>query len=249
MGWGKRVAAWCLHEPHDVLVCSNLFPSPVMAGMNAMCCYLEAVQHQNDNARLLLGRVLHMLILEEEAAARTLEKHVKTLPEWVWIPWVPNLLAFLNRPAAPQIRNILRSIIFKYPQSIYCTFRACFLERRESPHHHSGTQQQPLPSSSSSTSSSTSTCSSATATVPQPQQPSHPQAIGQPIVIPPPVIGPSQYGGQPPPAPTPVPAPNAPDASNIAPHQTQPGKQIETRMAQGNGVLGVIACVHFPTQS
>lgn len=172
-----------------------------------MCCYLEAVQHQNDNARLLLGRVLHMLIIEEEAAAKTLEKHIKHLPEWVWIPWVPNLLTFLNRTAGPQIRNILKSIIIKYPQSIYCTFRACFLERRESPNHHAGGPQQQH-----------STSPAPGAAAPQPQ------AIGQPLVIPPPNIGPSPYGGQPPPAPTPVPAPAPPDANNIVPQQSQQGR-------------------------
>lgn len=47
----------------------------------------------------MMSRVLWLLSLDDEKSTlgRTLETYGKPLPEWVWIPWIPQLLTSLTR--------------------------------------------------------------------------------------------------------------------------------------------------------
>lgn len=47
----------------------------------------------------MMSRVLWLLSLDDEKSTlgRTLETYGRTLPEWVWIPWIPQLLTSLTR--------------------------------------------------------------------------------------------------------------------------------------------------------
>jgi len=102
-----------------------------LLGLNAMACYLEAVAYNAEGARLLLSRVLQMLVIDEENAAKVLDRHGRRLPDWVWIPWIPTLIAFLTRPGAHVVKEILKQVTNSYPQAVYCTIRAFFIERRD----------------------------------------------------------------------------------------------------------------------
>lgn len=47
----------------------------------------------------MMPRVLWLLTEDDEQSAlgRILESYGKALPEWVWVPWIPQLLTALTR--------------------------------------------------------------------------------------------------------------------------------------------------------
>lgn len=125
-----------------------------LLALNAMACYLEAIHHNALGARLLLSRVLQMLLVDEESAALVLDRHGRRLPDWIWVPWIPTLIAFLTRPGAHVVKGILKQVTNSYPQAVYCTIRAYFIERRD-------LQSSLLPPSTQSTTSVTSSAPAA----------------------------------------------------------------------------------------
>lgn len=64
-----------------------------------LTCDNQAINHNSAGARLMMSRVLWLLSLDDEKSTlgRTLETYGKQLPEWVWIPWIPQLLTSLTR--------------------------------------------------------------------------------------------------------------------------------------------------------
>ncbi|OQR96405.1 phosphatidylinositol kinase (PIK-L3) [Achlya hypogyna] len=98
-----------------------------------IACFLQAVHHRSSSARLYLARVLWLLSMDNENGVliQAFETHGKQLPIWIWIVWIPQLLMSLCRPEAPQIRGLLRGLSAKFPQALYYTMRAFFLENRE----------------------------------------------------------------------------------------------------------------------
>lgn len=80
MDWAHFIFSTCL------LVLSSSFAN-------------QAINHNSTGARLMMSRVLWLLSLDDEKSTlgRTLETYGRTLPEWVWIPWIPQLLTSLTR--------------------------------------------------------------------------------------------------------------------------------------------------------
>ncbi|KAI9995811.1 hypothetical protein PInf_012879 [Phytophthora infestans] len=98
-----------------------------------IACYLQAIHHRCNSARLMIARVLWLLNLDDRRGVliQAFETHGKQLPIWIWIIWIPQLLMALGRPEAPQIRGLLRGLSAKFPQALYYTMRAFFLENRD----------------------------------------------------------------------------------------------------------------------
>ncbi|CAH0477213.1 unnamed protein product [Peronospora belbahrii] len=98
-----------------------------------IACYLQAIHHRCNSARLMIARVLWLLNMDDRHGAliQAFETHGKQLPIWIWIIWIPQLLMALGRPEAPQIRGLLRGLSAKFPQALYYTMRAFFLENRD----------------------------------------------------------------------------------------------------------------------
>jgi len=128
--YGKGWYSWAKY-------CDSIFSDQkkVHYAVQALACYLQAVLHGYEGARLSLGRVLWMLSMDDEkqTLARTVEKHGPNLPEWVWLLWLPQLLTALGRPEALAVKALIKAISVKYPQAVYYTLRAFLLERRELP--------------------------------------------------------------------------------------------------------------------
>lgn len=53
------------------------------------------------------------------------------LPCWVWLPWIPQLLSSLYRTEGRAAKAILNRIGRVYPQALYYSLRAFYLERRD----------------------------------------------------------------------------------------------------------------------
>ena len=62
---------------------------------------------------------------------QTLQDRGSSLPEWVWLPWLPQLLTSLSRVESKAMKSILYAICLRYPQSLYYSLRAFYLERRD----------------------------------------------------------------------------------------------------------------------
>ncbi|KAF0701086.1 Aste57867_8383 [Aphanomyces stellatus] len=115
--------------------CDKLFVErkEIEFAAQTIACYLQAVHHRSTYARLMLARVLWLLSMDNDKGVliQAFETHGKQLPIWIWIVWIPQLLMSLCRPEAPQIRGLLRGLSAKFPQALYYTMRAFFLENRE----------------------------------------------------------------------------------------------------------------------
>jgi len=99
----------------------------------AMACYLEAVSiDTHETARLFLPKCLWMLVKDSSPGVlcQTLEKRGSQLPSWVWLPWLPQLLTSLYRQEGRAVKTILAGIAKGYPQALYYSLRAYYLERR-----------------------------------------------------------------------------------------------------------------------
>jgi hypothetical protein len=118
--------------------------------LNAMACYLEAVNTGSQGGRLLLPRLLQLL--EEHGGEQGLglmEKHGPLLPEWVWLPWVPQLLALVAQggAVASALSPLLQQLQHKYPQALYYPLRTAHLTRKQA-HAALLQSQDPLPPAS-----------------------------------------------------------------------------------------------------
>ncbi|CAM9242622.1 unnamed protein product [Chrysoparadoxa australica] len=129
-GYGKGWLSWARY-------CDAIFAEQIKVhcAAQAMACYLQAVRHGSEGARLMLARVLWLLNRDDDKGTlgRTLESYGKALPEWVWIPWMAQLLTALTRREALHVKVLIRALAIKFPQALYYTMRAFLLERRELP--------------------------------------------------------------------------------------------------------------------
>lgn len=100
-----------------------------------MGCYLEAIQcDPTDWARIHLSKCLWMLSKdgsEPGVLCLTFETRGSSLPEWVWLPWIPQLLTGLYRSEGKATKAILNGLVKSYPQALYFPLRAFYLERRD----------------------------------------------------------------------------------------------------------------------
>jgi transformation/transcription domain-associated protein len=106
----------------------------IQLNAQAMGCFLEAVKCGYDNARMHLSSVLWMLRKDgdkEGLLVQTLTEKGTSLPEWVWIPYIPILLSSLGRVEGKTVKMLLEKIGARYPQSLYYGLRAFFFERRD----------------------------------------------------------------------------------------------------------------------
>ena len=118
----------------------------------AMGCYLEAIQcGAHEWSRINIPRCLWMLrkdFMSPGLLCQTFEARSKLLPEWVWLPWIPQLLTSLGRNEAVAVKNILKRVLARYPQALYFGLRAYYLERRDVERAHRSTgscSQQQFP--------------------------------------------------------------------------------------------------------
>ena len=66
-----------------------------------------------------------------DSRCQTLENRGAALPAWVWLPWIPQLLTSLCRIEGRAVKAIVARLVKSYPQAIYYSLRAFYLERRD----------------------------------------------------------------------------------------------------------------------
>jgi len=101
----------------------------------AMGCYLESVQLEGHEwARLHVPKCLWMLAKDGPShgpLCQTLEDRGSSVPAWVWLPWIPQLLTSFYRPSSSAVKEVFSSLIESYPQAVYYPLRSFYLERRD----------------------------------------------------------------------------------------------------------------------
>jgi len=100
----------------------------------AMGCFMESVRCGYDKAKLSLARCLWMVrdeVSEPGILCKTLEEEGVKLPEWVWIPYIPNLLTSLGRVEGKAAKKLLEGVMKRYPQALYYPLRSFYLQRRD----------------------------------------------------------------------------------------------------------------------
>jgi len=100
----------------------------------AIGCFTESVRCNYENARPTLARCLWMVRDDGDSAGMlcdTLEEKGAGLPEWVWIPYIPNLLTSLGRIEGKAAKKLLEGVMKRYPQALYYPLRSFYLQRRD----------------------------------------------------------------------------------------------------------------------
>lgn len=101
----------------------------------SMGCYLEAIHcDSSEENRIHLPRCLIMLAKDGASPGllcSTFEKYAPSLPCWIWLPWIPQLLSSLCRTESKSAKILLHGILSAYPQAAYFNLRSFYLERRD----------------------------------------------------------------------------------------------------------------------
>eukprot|EP00884_Botryococcus_braunii_P021980 jgi/Botrbrau1/8466/Bobra.0237s0083.1 len=93
-----------------------------------MVCYFQAIRWGSRTARRRIPRMLNLVAsdVDGDAAAKAVQSSSDRIPSWVWLPYLPNLMATLLRPNPNLFRNILLALGTHHPQPLYVHLR-CFL--------------------------------------------------------------------------------------------------------------------------
>ncbi|KAL7069141.1 hypothetical protein ACR3K2_03980 [Cryptosporidium serpentis] len=105
--------------------------------VNAVISYLMGIYLRPDKYSILLSRVLWLLphdSPEGKYLSLAFKKYSDFLPCAVWLPWIPQLIAGLDRIEGNALLPILNKVVVVFPQSIYFNLRCNYLEKREMAH-------------------------------------------------------------------------------------------------------------------
>lgn len=100
----------------------------------AAACYTQGIRLSGVEARNLVPRLLHLLMLDvngAEIVGRQLMQLAGELPTWVWLPWVPQLITSLQRPETQVARRILVTAAMQHPQYMYWYIRPVLMHLKE----------------------------------------------------------------------------------------------------------------------
>ena len=126
--YGKAWLSWAIF-------CDRVFniKQDLQWAKHAVVCYLQAIFHKKNRARLMITRIMWLLHYDRENGPvnKAFLRYTEHIPAWVWLLWIPQLLSSLARPEGQAVKNILRKIAKQYPQALYYTVRAYLIEKRE----------------------------------------------------------------------------------------------------------------------
>ena len=86
----------------------------------ALSGYLQAVANGSESGQMFMSRIFAAIHGKEPSneLSATLKKHVFVIPVRVWLPWIPQLFAGLDRPEFTLYSVIIARIADMYPQSV-----------------------------------------------------------------------------------------------------------------------------------
>lgn len=98
----------------------------------AVACYLTSAAQGSPGGRAMMARVLRLLTFEDAggAVSRAMAQHVGAVPSWVWLQWVPQLLASLQHNEMQMAKALLRRVVGQHPHALYLHLRAALMGLR-----------------------------------------------------------------------------------------------------------------------
>lgn len=92
----------------------------------AIICYLQAIRCGSNCARRYIPRILWLISFDDDhqRLVRIFEKYSVNLPPWIWIQWIPQLLASLSRPEGSVLKEILINLANVYTQPLFYYIRS-----------------------------------------------------------------------------------------------------------------------------
>ena len=99
-------------------------PSATTWASYVVNCYMQAVRYGSENGRMYIARVLWLLTHDQASVAnlelcKALERSVRDLPPWIWLPWYQHLLHALHRPEGQLFATMLQNVGCLYPQAVF----------------------------------------------------------------------------------------------------------------------------------
>uniref|UniRef100_A0A7I4F837 Non-specific serine/threonine protein kinase n=1 Tax=Physcomitrium patens TaxID=3218 RepID=A0A7I4F837_PHYPA len=99
----------------------------------AVSCFLQGIKYGSKHGRNHLARVLFLLSFDNQtgSVSKAFDKYCDSIPQWVWLAWIPQLLLSLQRPEAASCKNVILKLAAVFPQALYYWLRTYLLERRD----------------------------------------------------------------------------------------------------------------------
>eukprot|EP01105_Mastigella_eilhardi_P003802 TRINITY_DN1496_c0_g1_i7.p1 TRINITY_DN1496_c0_g1~~TRINITY_DN1496_c0_g1_i7.p1 ORF type:complete len:3703 (-),score=882.72 TRINITY_DN1496_c0_g1_i7:1157-12265(-) len=85
---------------------------------NVVANLLQAMRLQSKRAQDLFPRIMSM-ISKYPSAREVFRQHASSVPTWMYIPWISQLLAVLDSPEGPYVAQIIAELSRAYPQAMY----------------------------------------------------------------------------------------------------------------------------------
>eukprot|EP00026_Physarum_polycephalum_P000015 Phypoly_transcript_00015.p1 GENE.Phypoly_transcript_00015~~Phypoly_transcript_00015.p1 ORF type:complete len:3639 (+),score=586.09 Phypoly_transcript_00015:159-11075(+) len=132
--FAKGWVCWAYFCDHQFGEMDPKDPARISYAENAVNCYMQAVRTHTVHCNKYLSRVLWLVMYctnmeGNDAVFQAVEKGVAVLPSWIWIMWIPQLLASLRRHEFQNIAiSILQKIASTFPQALHYPLRAFIAE-------------------------------------------------------------------------------------------------------------------------
>lgn len=83
-----------------------------------MSCFLQGIKYGIKHGHNHLARVLYLLSFDNQtgAVSKAFDKYCDSIPQWVWLAWIPQLLLSLQRPEAASCKNVILKLAAVFPQ-------------------------------------------------------------------------------------------------------------------------------------
>ncbi|KAJ8280685.1 hypothetical protein GJAV_G00057750 [Gymnothorax javanicus] len=94
------------------------FPELTAFPVTVVEMLLKALKMNSEEARLKFPRLLQIIELYRGDALNLMAKEVLTVPCWMLIGWINQMMALLDKPVAIAVRQIIQEIAESYPQAL-----------------------------------------------------------------------------------------------------------------------------------
>jgi transformation/transcription domain-associated protein len=132
--FAKGWVCWAYFCDHQFGETDPKDPARMTYAENAVNCYMQAVRTHTIHGNKYLSRVLWLVTYcantdGNDAVFSAVEKASSVLPPWIWIMWIPQLLASLRRHEFQNTAiSILQKIAATFPQALHYPLRAFIAE-------------------------------------------------------------------------------------------------------------------------
>lgn len=105
---------------HNVIICVQVYKdtNEDLWLEYAVSCFLQGIKYGSKHGRNHLARVFFLLSFDNQtgSVSKAFDKYCDSIPQWVWLAWIPQLLLSLQRPEAASCKNVILKLAAVFPQ-------------------------------------------------------------------------------------------------------------------------------------